>query len=139
MNHYWHRDINHNFHLLKMFVFLSDCTIETGPHEFIQGSHSNHNILNGQRYYKDEQIDELYPPSHKNRILSIVKAGTVVIENTHGLHRATIPRAGHRDLGFGVFMPIPSFYRHKNYHFPKETYDSLSPMQRAFIPESFTR
>ncbi len=138
MNHYWHRDINHNFHLLKMFVFLSDCTIETGPHEFIKGSHSNHEILNGQRYYEDEQVNKLYPPGHKDRMLSVVKAGTVVIENTHGLHRANIPNKAHRDLGFGVFMPIPPMYRHKNYHFPREAFEHLSAMQKAFIPESFT-
>jgi hypothetical protein len=138
MNHYWHRDINHNFHLLKMFVFLSDCTIETGPHEFIKGSHTNLKILNGQRYYQDAQINKIYPPSHENRVLSTVKAGTVIIENTQGLHRATIPKTAYRDLGFGVFMPIPPLYRHKNYHFPKDAYQALSAFQKAFIPKSFT-
>ncbi|OUR64417.1 hypothetical protein A9Q79_08030 [Methylophaga sp. 42_25_T18] len=138
MNHYWHRDINHDFHLLKMFVFLSDCTIETGPHEFIKGSHTNLDILNGQRYFQDEQVDKIYPLGHENRVLSTVKAGTVIIENTQGLHRATIPKTGYRDLGYGVFMPIPPLYRHKNYHFPKNAYNSLPTFQKAFIPKSFT-
>ena len=38
MNHYWHRDTNHHKHLLKAFIFLSDCDLETGAQYYIAGS-----------------------------------------------------------------------------------------------------
>ncbi len=50
MNHFWHRDLNDRHQLLKMFVFLSDTTVENGPHEFVRGSHADYSALNGQRY-----------------------------------------------------------------------------------------
>src|SRR5688500_3157561 len=57
MNHYWHRDLNTPFHLLKIFFFLSDCTEATGPHEFVRGSHRNLDALNGKRYFTDAEVD----------------------------------------------------------------------------------
>lgn len=100
MNHYWHRDLNSPFHLLKAFFFLSDCGVDNGPHEFITGTHRKLDVLNGQRYFSDAQVGALYPPGHPARVLSVVRAGTVVIENTRGVHRANLPTAGHRDLWF---------------------------------------
>ena len=37
MNHNWHRDTNHETHLLKAFMF-TDCDIDTGAHHYIAGS-----------------------------------------------------------------------------------------------------
>ncbi len=136
MNHYWHRDLNNRFHLLKMFVFLSDCTTETGPHEYIVGSHRNYNEFNDKRYFEDREVDSLYPAGSDRRVLSTVKAGTVVIEDTRGVHRANLPVTGHRDLGFAVFMPLRPFYQHQNYSFPSDAYAELSPFQKSFIPKS---
>ena len=136
MNHYWHRDLNNRFHLIKMFVFLSDCTKETGPHEYIQGSHIDYSRLNNQRYYSDDQIDAVYPLTCAKRILSTVKAGTIILEDTRGLHRANVPETGYRDLGYAVFMPLRPFYHHKNYIFPVSAYRHLSSFQKAFIPKS---
>jgi hypothetical protein len=136
MNHYWHRDLNSPFYLLKMFVFLSDCTLETGPHEYINGSHIDYSKLNNQRYFSDEQVDSFYPPTCAQRILSAVKAGTIILEDTRGLHRANVPVSGFRDLGYAVFMPLRPFYHHKNYKFPASTYQKLSSFQKAFIPTS---
>jgi len=136
MNHFWHRDLNNRFHLLKMFVFLSDCTLETGPHEYIKGSHRNFQEFNNQRYFEDAEVDSLYPEGDSRRALSVVKAGTVVIEDTRGVHRANLPTTGFRDLGFAVFMPLRPFYPHQNYKFPEDAYQSLSDFQKAFIPDS---
>ena len=38
MNHNWHRDTNHETHLLKAFMFFTDCDIDTGAHHYIAGS-----------------------------------------------------------------------------------------------------
>ncbi|HEV7801727.1 MAG TPA: phytanoyl-CoA dioxygenase family protein [Burkholderiales bacterium] len=134
MNHYWHRDLNAPVHLLKIFFFLSDCGEENGPHDFVRASHKNLDVLNGKRYFSDDEVDCAYPPGGKDRIVSIVKAGTVVIEDTRGLHRAQLPQAGFRDLGYAVFVPLRPFYPHRNYGFPRAAYDQLTPLQQAFIP-----
>lgn len=136
MNHYWHRDLNTPFHLLKGFVFLSDCDLSTGPHEFILGSHRDFVTLNGKRYFDDSEVDAIVPPGHPRRLMSVVKAGTVILEDTRGLHRARMPDQGQRDLGYAVFTPLRPFYPHRNYVFPRAALAGLSPLQRAFVPES---
>jgi hypothetical protein len=136
MNHYWHRDLNTPFHLLKAFVFLSDCDLSTGPHEFILQSHRDFATLNGKRYFDDSEVDRQIPPGHPRRLMSVVRAGTVILEDTRGLHRARMPERGQRDLGYAVFTPLRPFYPHRNYVFPRSALGSLSPLQRAFLPDS---
>jgi hypothetical protein len=133
MNHYWHRDLN-SMHLVKMFVFISDCEIDNGPHEFLRKTHRQADVLNGKRYFSDAEVDALYPEGSTDRAVSIVKAGTVVLEDTHGLHRASLPSAGYRDLGFAVYMPVRPFYPHQNYTFPRAGLEALTAFQRAFVP-----
>lgn len=134
MNHYWHRDLNTPLHLLKIFFFLSDCGADDGPHEFVRGSHANLDVLNGQRYFPDAEVDRVYPVGSRERYVSVVKAGTVVIEDTRGLHRAKLPEGRFRDLGYAVFVPLRPFYPHQNYRFPRDEYERLTTFQRAFIP-----
>jgi hypothetical protein len=136
MNHYWHRDLNTPLYLLKIFFFLSDCGIDDGPHEFVRGSHENLGVLNGRRYFADEEVDRTYPPGSPERLVSVVKAGTVVIEDTRGLHRARLPKAGFRDLGYAVFVPLRPLYPHRNYRFPRDAYARLTPFHQAFIPRA---
>lgn len=132
MNHHWHRDRN-SIHLVKGFVFLSDCKKENGPHEYIATTHRRYNILNGKRYFTEQEVDAHFPANHESRKTSIVPAGTIILEDTRGLHRAVLPTAGWRDLGFMVFMPLRPFYPHRNFDFPRDAYDHLSSLQKAFI------
>jgi hypothetical protein len=138
MNHFWHRDMNSHY-LLKAFFFLTDCRIESGPHEFIRGTHRQFDVLNGKRYYDDEEVDRLFPPGSPRRLISEVKAGTLIIEDTRGLHRARMPDAGYRDLGYAVFLPVPAGVRESYYELSREDYDKLSPYQRRFIPPGSLR
>lgn len=135
MNHYWHRDLN-STHLLKAFVFLSDCDSTNGPHEYISQTHRKFDVLNGKRYFSDQEVDDLYSPDNIQRKESIVSAGTIIIEDTRGLHRAALPTTGWRDLGYMVFMPLRPFYPHHNYSFPKDALEQLSTFQKAFIPSA---
>ena len=135
MNHFWHRDLNDRHQLVKMFVFLSDCTIETGPHEYIRRSHREFGRLNGKRYFTDAEIDALHPVGSPLREVSEVKAGTVILEDTRGLHRARMPEVGYRDLGYAVFFPLPARAVPALYRFPRESAAGLDAFARAFIPE----
>lgn len=134
MNHFWHRDLNDRHQLVKMFVFLTDCSLQTGPHEYIRRSHRELHALNGKRYYTDAEIDALHPSGSPLREVSEVKAGTVILEDTRGLHRARMPDVGYRDLGYAVFFPLPAGAAPALYRFPRHAAARLTPFQRAFVP-----
>lgn len=134
MNHNWHRDINHDKHLLKAFIFFTDCDINTGAHHYISGSISNPNFRD-KTYYTDEEVHAVWPFGSDSHMISEVKAGTIILEDTRGLHKAGIPLKNHRDLGFAVFLP-PNLFRTKKSYYKTdlETYKTLSRNQQSFIP-----
>ena len=138
MNHYWHRDQNNKDYLLKVFIFLSDCEIEHGPHEYIAGSIEDIR-LSGKTYYTDEEVDSLYPPGSKKRIQSVVKAGTIIVEDTRGLHRAKIPEKEFRDLGYAIFIPTRIFHKYNPhfYNISKDVFNTLDDTQKSYIPNEF--
>jgi hypothetical protein len=136
MNYFWHRDLNDRHQLVKMFVFLTDCTLQTGPHEYIRRSHRELAVLNGKRYFTDAEIDALHPVGSRLREVTEVKAGTVILEDTRGLHRARMPDVGYRDLGYAVFFPLPAGAAPALYRFPREAAAGLAAFQRAFVPEA---
>jgi len=135
MNHFWHRDSNHPDFLVKAFFFLSDCSIENGPHEYISGSIQDRR-LDGKPYYTEEEINRIYPEGSSRIVRSIVKAGTVILEDTRGLHRAVIPRKGFRDLGYAVFTPLSKFSRSFKsfYTIGRSQYETLNQRQQSYIP-----
>ncbi len=135
MNHFWHRDVNQPDFVLKAFVFLSDCALDNGPHEFVRGSvHSS--LFPGGDYVTDENIDATFPPGSEHRIVSVVKAGTIILEDTSGLHRAIVPQTGYRDLGYAVFVPRPFYLRPQKplYKMGRSIFQSLSAYQQKFVP-----
>lgn len=140
MNHFWHRDTNHPDFLLKVFFFFSDCDLENGPHEYISGSVFDR-TLDNKPYYSDSEVDSVYPEGSGNRIVSVVKAGTVIIEDTRGLHRARVPKSGYRDLGYAVFLPMPFFHSWSKvfYTLSNQLYKKLSKYQKSFIHKQFIR
>jgi ectoine hydroxylase-related dioxygenase (phytanoyl-CoA dioxygenase family) len=86
---WWHFDLERP-KWLKFFFFLTDCTLENGAHCFVKGSHKNNGIRwslrkKGYERLADEEIEKLY---YKNDIIDIVaKKGSLLIEDTRGLHK----------------------------------------------------
>ena len=136
MNHKWHRDTNHRNHLLKAFIFFTNCDLETGAHHFVAGSVYD-DRLREKVYYEDSEVGQVFPARSGHQISSVVPSGTIVLEDTRGLHKAGIPLRDYRDLGFAVFVPpsLPLFQR-PLYSVDKHCYDSLCPAQRRLIPKS---
>ena len=83
MNHYWHRDTNHDTYLLKAFLFFTDY-IRTGAHHCSKGL-SKRPRFQTKRYYSDEEIFRVWPGAVDRLMTSIVKY-TVIIEDTRGLN-----------------------------------------------------
>lgn len=136
MNHKWHRDTNHRKHLLKAFIFFTDCDIETGAHHYVAGSVQDKRFRE-DRYFEDAEIDAAFPPSSDKQIVSTVPAGTIVLEDTRGLHKAGIPKRAFRDLGFAVFVPDSFLQQGKAlYDVKTDVVSALAPPQRRYIPKS---
>ena len=133
MNHNWHRDTNHKHHLLKAFIFFNDCFVDTGAHRYIAGSMKNSNFRD-KVYYSDAEVEAVYPEQSKDHIISEVPAGTIILEDTRGLHKAGIPKRHYRDLGFAVFVP-PMLFRNesKNYVISEKVFTAMSSYQQSFI------
>ena len=83
---------------------------------------------------KKSKITCVDPIKH---MVSKVKAGTIIIEDTRGLHKAGIPKKAYRDLGFAVFLP-PNMFRKSRplYHIYQSAFDHLTEEQKLFIPPS---
>ena len=134
MNFNWHRDTNHDKYLVKAFIFFTDCDIETGAHHYIAGSIDDPRFRD-KVYFTDEEINATWPVGSDDHMISTVPAGTIIIEDTRGLHKAGIPERDYRDLGFAIFAPPNNFLKSKPYYkIEKYTYDQLSSEQRHFIP-----
>jgi hypothetical protein len=139
MNNYWHRDANNKKYLLKVFIFLSDCEIDNGPHEYIAGSLKDSN-LTGYNYFSDEEVDSIFPPDSPSRIKGVAKAGSILIEDTRGLHRAVTPKKEFRDFGYAIFTPKRILSSNSNlphYTIDKNSYNLLSKVQKAYIPKNY--
>lgn len=99
----WHLDSLR--HQLKVFLFLSDTTINTGPFEFLQGTHRTsfklsmlatgqlltpRDLLSGKRSYNsipDETIARLAAQGYEQTPV-LCEAGTVLLMDTSAVHRA---------------------------------------------------
>jgi hypothetical protein len=83
----FHRDVD-DLRFVKLFVYLTDVTIESGPHMFVRGSHKSEDLSERIRY-SDEVVQDAFP---QQDILTLTgSAGTMFLENTFGLHRGVPP------------------------------------------------
>ncbi|CDZ77110.1 hypothetical protein BN59_01392 [Legionella massiliensis] len=119
-----HRDTFH--HTYKIWYFVQDVELSTGPFEYSVGSHistwrrlrweyqrsnqisSNKNLSSGGalRIGDEELIQiDIQPPKPL-----CVKANTMIIANTRGFHRRGFAKAGIKRAGiFGYFRPFAFF------------------------------
>jgi hypothetical protein len=86
---------------LKFFVNFEDIEFENGPHCFIEGTHKDFGIpeklrKRGYVRYSDEDVFK-YVDRARERIFT-AKAGTLLIEDTRGLHKGLTPTEGRRLL-----------------------------------------
>ena len=82
---------------LKVFVYLTDVTPETGPHIYVSGSHRNKPDAlwqDGRR--SDEEVETAYPPGSIQEITG--PAGTVFLADTRGYHKGMPVQSGERVL-----------------------------------------
>ena len=86
---WWHFDLERP-KWLKFFFFMTDCTLETGSHSFVRGTHNNNGInwhlrKKGYSRLSDDEINKYY--KKKEIINMILRKGSLLIEDTRGLHK----------------------------------------------------
>lgn len=120
----WHFDMD-RVKWLKFFVYLTDVNTDSGPHCFIERTHRSGQIpkklLNrGYARIQDEEAAECFQPERFREF--IAKKGTMIIEDTRGLHKGKPVLKGHRllfqfqlsDLIFGGYYPETLMKRFSN-------------------------
>jgi hypothetical protein len=95
---YYHFDLD-RIKWLKFFIYLTDVGPENGPHKFIAGSHRTGGIpgellKKGYARLTDEEVAPHYRPA--DFIEFTAPRGTIIAEDTRGLHKGQHVNSGHR-------------------------------------------
>ena len=105
----WHFD-NSPLKMLKVFLYLSDVDVKSGPLTLSNKLISIEMKKKGL-FFRDELIKyKKLIEDEKTKILG--KSGRITIFSPHNIHKASIPEEGVRDVA--VFLVYPSFSRIKN-------------------------
>ena len=99
----FHRDYD-DINFIKLFIYLSDVDAESGPHEFIRGSHEAPELRRIRRY-TDEEVLQTFGAERVVRFTG--GKGTAFLENTMGLHRGLPVRTGKRLILQVVYSMLP--------------------------------
>jgi ectoine hydroxylase-related dioxygenase (phytanoyl-CoA dioxygenase family) len=84
---------------LKFFVYLTDVNAESGPHCFIRGSHRTNGIprellAKGYARLSDEEVLRYYRREDLRQV--VAPRGTIIAEDSRGLHKGLPVRRGDR-------------------------------------------
>lgn len=91
---YYHYD-NDFKKFFKVFIYLNDVDINAGPHSYIQYSHKKKlfkHIIS--KRINDDEIEDTY--GSKNIITFDRSKGSVIFEDTFGLHKGNYPKTNNR-------------------------------------------
>ena len=119
---------------LRYFIYVTDVSAENGPHAFVARSHRPNGIPDdlldaGYARLSDEEVAKHYPA---DQFISFTgAAGTIIAEDTRGLHKGTRVQRGDRLL-FHMEMTSSMFgAAYDGFRVPKRVSPALrSAMQR---------
>jgi hypothetical protein len=84
---------------VKFFIYLTDVTSENGPHSFVAGSHRTgaipHSLLKqGYARLSDKEVEAAF--ERRDIVEFQAPRGTIIVEDTRGLHKALHVQGGDR-------------------------------------------
>ena len=100
----WHRD-HANVKQSKSIVYLTDVSIENGPFQYIESSHTSKNVYKDSFNYKYDQFQSRFTEEEIQRLIDkephrlktfTAPAGSVILADTRGLHRGKPIKEGVR-------------------------------------------
>jgi hypothetical protein len=116
----YHRD-NDSIRFLKFFLYLTDVGEEHGPHKFVVGSHREGKLLERRRL-TDAEVEVAFGPNRIQTMTGVV--GDAFIEDTWGIHKGQLPRAGRRLLVQFRYSIMPTVFRSPLVVKPRTAYDT---------------
>lgn len=90
----YHHDM-HRLGFVKLFIYLTDVTMETGPHTLLSGTHRER----PDPFWRDGRHSDATVAEaglDKQEVNIIGKTGTVFLVDTSALHKGASPTGGHR-------------------------------------------
>lgn len=127
----FHRDVD-EWHFIKLFVYLTDVTEQSGPHVFVKGSQREPKLLPIRRY-TDPEVEIAFG---RERIVHFTgSAGTNFLENTFGFHKGQLPQSGVRLLFQAQYSLLPiALYKYHPIEINPARARSLDPyINRLYI------
>jgi hypothetical protein len=84
---------------LKYFIYLTDVTLESGPHVYVEGSHKSFSkpyslLKKGYVRIKDDEIEDHYGKEKIHKIIG--NKGTLVVGDTSCFHKGMVPKKNSR-------------------------------------------
>ncbi|CAN1606820.1 hypothetical protein MCEMIE29_00221 [Candidatus Pelagibacterales bacterium] len=128
----WHFDMDRP-KWLKVFIYLTDCKDDNGPHCYINSTNNNGKIPFKIRSYgyarlNDKLIENYY---EKKEIKTFTaKKGTILIEDTRGLHKGLKVEKGNRLLLQCQYSSSLFGSQIDKIKFPKNITDSLVKIKK---------
>jgi hypothetical protein len=126
---------------LKFFFYITDVKPENGPHTFIKGSHKDKGIpfsllSKGYARLSDEEVEKHYKP--EDIIELSAPKGTIIAEDTRGLHKGKNLQSGNR-LVFQLQFSNSLFgTNYKDYFLNKIKNDTLKKQIKKY-PQIYSR
>jgi hypothetical protein len=116
---------------VKLFVFLTDVGPRSGPHVFIEGSHRTgaipRSLLDrGQTRYDDDEVRAICTPAQWLEFA--VPRGTVLMEDTRGLHKGRHVEAGDR-----LVLQLQYSNALFGMDYPRARFESIGPALAASV------
>ena len=105
----FHRDVD-DWRFVKLFVYLTEVTPESGPHKYVLHS-SSQNKLTSIRRLEDDEVAHTF--GLENIRTMTAAAGEGFLEDTYGIHKGQPLQAGHRLLFQVVYTLTPLPYAPK--------------------------
>jgi hypothetical protein len=107
----WHVDCD-RVKWIKVFVYLTDVGEDNGPHSFVAKSHKNWRLpVTNSRFTNDQVLSKFFLGDLKT---FVAQKGTVIFEDTRGIHKGSRLNAGYRFIlqlefstdSFGYIHPV---------------------------------
>ncbi len=128
---------------LKFFIYINDVDENNGPHFFIPKTHKNLGIVRDIRLNGYSRIDDNIIDKYYKNIKSIKgKKGTLLIEDTRGLHKGSVVKENYRliallqfnnsNFGNEIVKYKINFKNKNNYYFynkNKESYSNIDEIK----------
>jgi hypothetical protein len=105
----WHRDFE-TLRLVKCFLYLTDVDANSGPHKFVETSHTrNKKTKIGKGIKSDDHLEMAY--GKEKIVTKLGPAGTCFLEETIGWHKGTKPTTKPRLMVQVVYSINPVKYK----------------------------